>query len=85
MSIQSRFSSAVFRARKKKKLFQSNVAEAVSITVRWYQRIEKGERLPSSTVMFRLIEFLEINAKDFREAVDDNVPVSDNPTDTSIK
>lgn len=46
------------------------------VSVRWYQRIEKGERIPSSIVLLRLILFLDIDVESLREEVDLCVPVS---------
>ena len=68
LSIKFRFSSAVYRARRKKGLTQEQVAEVVDISVRWYQKIEKGEVLPSTELTLHLIEYLEINAADLAEA-----------------
>ncbi len=76
MSISSKFSSMTYHARVDLGLTQREVAEAASISVRWYQRIEKGERLPSAIVMLRIIIFLDINVKELREEVGIVVPVS---------
>ena len=67
MPFNSKFSAEVYHARDAKGFTQKQVAEAVSISVRWYQRVEKGEKLPSALTMLRLILFLELNVEEFRE------------------
>jgi len=69
MQFYSTFSSKVLHARIDMGYTQKQVADAVSVTTRWYQRIEKGERLPGSIVLLRLILFLNINVEEFREEV----------------
>ena len=76
MPIYYKFSTAVYHARDEKGYTQSQVAEAVSISVRWYQRLERGESLPSAIVMLRLILFLELDVEKFREEVGIIVPIS---------
>ena len=76
MQINLKFSSELYHARAAKGYTQRQVAEAVSISVRWYQRVEKGERLPSSVVLLRLILFLNLDVEKFREEVDIIVPIS---------
>lgn len=72
MSIKNKFSSEVFHARHKMGLTQAQVAEAVSISVRWFQHIEKGDALPSAELTLRLIAFLEIEGKNLKEASPDD-------------
>ncbi|MBQ8388798.1 MAG: helix-turn-helix transcriptional regulator [Clostridia bacterium] len=69
MKLKSKFSSALLKARLHLGYTQSEVAEAVSITVRWYQRIESGRKLPGTLTMLRLILFLNLNVEEFREEV----------------
>lgn len=76
MKIITKFSSAVFKARTELGYTQKEVAEAISVTVRWYQRVEKGEKFPGSISMLRLILFLHIDVEEFREEVGLNVPIS---------
>ena len=76
MPINSKLSSLIYDARIKHGYTQKQVADAVSVSVRWYQRIEKGERIPSSIVLLRLILFLDIDVESLREEVDLCVPVS---------
>lgn len=67
MEISTKFAKEVFQARERENLKQKQVAEAVSISVRWYQRIESGERLPSTVVFLRLVLFLKIDIEKFRD------------------
>lgn len=76
MDIYSKFSNSIYKSRKAHGYTQSQVAEAVSVNVRWYQKIESGERLPSSIVLIKLMILLDINVSDFREEVELLVPVS---------
>lgn len=74
--ISVRVSSKLFHARTKHGLTQQKVAESVSVSERWYQRLEKGENLPSALVMLRLILLLDIDIEDLREEVGLTVPLS---------
>lgn len=85
MKIALKFSNALFKARTEQKYTQSEVAEAVSITVRWYQKIEAGSCLPGSLTMLRLILFLHIDVEKFREEAELIVPVSSNKRKLSLR
>ncbi len=76
MPINSKFSTEVYRARDSLGYTQRQVAEAISVSVRWYQRLEKGEKLPGSVVMLRLILFFNLDIEKFREEVGLIVPIS---------
>lgn len=69
MSLKLDFGHAVYQARTNFGWTQEEVAEAICISVRWYQKIEKGEYLPGATVMLRLIILLEIDTAQFNEKV----------------
>ena len=69
MSLEGTFASQIYNARTKRSLTQNEVAEAVQISVRWYQELEKGTRLPGAVVMLRLILFFGLNVEVFREEV----------------
>lgn len=56
----NQFSRAIFQARTQKRVTQQTAAEAVDISVRWYQEIERGIRLPSALVMARLIRYFDL-------------------------
>ena len=68
----------MYAARDAKKLTQSQVAEAVSISVRWYQKVEAGLRLPSTIPAIKLMLFLNIDIEELREA--SGLPKLDDPT-----
>ena len=76
MNLNSVFSHELFHARSNLGFTQSQVAEAVSITTRWYQRIEKGERIPSFQVALALMLFLDIDTHSLGKAVNFLVPLS---------
>lgn len=69
MRIASKFASAVLEARTRLGYTQSQVAEAVSVSVRWYQKVESGRKLPGTVTALRIILFLEIDVENFREEV----------------
>ena len=46
---------------------QEQLAEALSISVRWLQYIEAGERVPSTVLALRIIALLGISGKDLRD------------------
>ena len=75
MKFRQTFGNSALEARKKPGLTQSQVAEAVSISVRWYQKIESGQRLPTFEVGMSIIIFLGIDPENFRDEVCLNVPV----------
>ena len=76
MTLQSVFSQELYNKRARRGYTQSQVAEAVSISIRWYQRIEKGERIPSFSVALSLMSFLGIEIQALSKAVSIIVPVS---------
>ena len=76
MSFLTKFSGTLYHARNQSSYTQEQVAEAISVTVRWYQRIEKGERIPGTMALLRLILFLQIDVEEFREEVGLIVPLS---------
>jgi len=76
MKIKSKFSSVVLKSRIALGYTQSEVAEAVSVSLRWYQKLESGVKLPGNITMLRLILFLNIDVEEFREEVGLIVPVS---------
>lgn len=63
MSLKSAFSTQILHARSERRLTQAQVAEAVCISVRWYQKIEKGIALPNSEILLRLILFLQLDVE----------------------
>lgn len=75
MKLKSRFSSIILKARTELGYTQSEVAEAISVTVRWYQKVESGARFPGSVTLVRLILFLNINVEELRDTAGLVVPV----------
>lgn len=69
MKFVSKFARTVFRARTNRGYTQGEVAEAISVSVRWYQKIESGKRLPGAITLIRLILFLHIDLEEFRKEV----------------
>lgn len=76
MTFETAFAKAILKARKEQGYTQSEVAEAVSVTVRWYQKLESGRRLPGTLTALRLILFLQLDVEELREAVGLVVPIS---------
>lgn len=67
MSILQRFSDEIRRSRKQLGLTQEQAAEAPSISVRWFQYIESGKRIPSTILTLNIIAVLGIQGKNLRE------------------
>lgn len=67
MSILYRFSKEVYRSRRHLGLTQEQAAEALSISVRWFQYIEAGERMPGPILILNIIALLGIDGKNLRE------------------
>ena len=78
MSLNEVFSRKVRRAREKKGYTQSQVAEMVSVSVRWYQEIERGGNMPSAKVLLHLLILLAIDPMEFEKeaGINDQVPLS---------
>lgn len=69
MTLQQKFSKTLRDAREQLGLTSEQVAEAVSIPAREYQLIESGHILPDTVSAMRLLLFLEIDIKQFDEAL----------------
>lgn len=63
MSYEYNFSLAIFYSRKKKGLTQEQAAERLGISKRWFQMIEKGEKLPSPSLLLKIIAEFDIDSK----------------------
>ena len=63
MSYEYNFSLAIFYSRKEKGLTQEQAAERLGISKRWFQMIEKGEKLPSPSLLLKIIAEFEINGR----------------------
>lgn len=68
--LKFKFASLILNARLDSGLTQSQVAEAVGISVRWLQRAESGQRLPGSLILLRLIKFFNIDISEINEEVE---------------
>ena len=78
MKLNYKFASIIFNARLDAGLTQSQVAECVGITIRWYQRIESGQKLPGTLTMLKLILFFNVNLNELREDVEISEPICSN-------
>jgi len=63
MYVCKRFADELYHARTARGLTQAQVAESVNISVRWYQHVEKGDRIPGTHLTLLLIAYLEIDGK----------------------
>ena len=54
------FSEHLLMLRKEKGLLQKDVAEAIGVTVRAYQRYEYGQREPQLSVLAALADFYDL-------------------------
>ena len=70
MSLKFNFSNAIYHKRTEMKYTQETVAEAVKISVRWYQKIEKGARMPGTSVFLRLVKLFKIDVNNLLDDVD---------------
>lgn len=61
------FADMILNARKERKLTQTQVAHSAGISLRWYQRVEKGDANASFEVCARIAKVLNI---DLNEAAD---------------
>jgi len=56
------FFSRIVEIRHSKKLLQKDVAEAIGVTVRQYQRYEKAEHQPTLPVIIKLADYFDVSA-----------------------
>lgn len=78
MNLNFKFATLILDARLNAGLTQSQVAECVSISTRWYQKIESGSIMPGSSTMIKLIIFLNIDVNKLRGEVELFEPVCTN-------
>ena len=69
MSFTNTLARELYYARTKAGYSLFQVANAVGISLRWYQYLEKGGHMPSAEVLLQLMILLGIEATDFREAL----------------
>lgn len=72
MSIKFKFSNALYRGRTKLGYTQQKTADKVNIGKRYYQKLEKGESLPSTDVFLNLVYLFDIDVKELREEAGKN-------------
>ena len=70
------FAHEVFQGRIRSGLTQHAVADQAFISLRWYQKIEKGEVLPGFLAGVCLIRLFEITPETLVREVTKDVPVS---------
>ena len=75
MKMAYKFASVLLKARTELGYTQGEVVEAVSVSIRWYQKIESGRRFPGSVVLVRLVLFLNIDLEELRDVAGLVVPV----------
>jgi len=75
MEMTSKFACAIWKARTALGYTQGEVAETISVSLRWYQKLESGRKLPGSVTLIRLILFLHLDVEDLREEAGIIVPV----------
>ena len=82
MKMASKFGSSMLQARTALGYTQREVAEAVSVSVRWYQKVESGRGIPSGVTTIRIVLFLHLNLEDIREEAGLIEPLSSVPRRT---
>lgn len=55
------FSERIIQIKRDKKLLQKDIATAIGITIRNYQRYEKGEAQPTLPVLLRLADYFDVS------------------------
>lgn len=75
MKMTSKFASELFKSRTELGYTQDEVAQAVSVSVRWYQKVESGRKLPGSKTLIRLVLFLHVDLEELREEAGLIVPI----------
>lgn len=55
------FSERIVQLKLNKKLLQKDIANAIGITTRNYQRYEKGEQQPTLPVVIKLADYFDVS------------------------
>ncbi len=76
MSMEMRFSNELYRCRLDRGFTQREVAEQLNISLRWFQYIEKGQRMPSSKLMLEIFVLFEINGSRLKNPEEIDVSLS---------
>jgi len=69
MTFRHHFSKDIYQARKQLGLTQQQVSEKMNMSLRGYQKIEKGEVRPTTEHFIRLVLIFHIQVEDYREDV----------------
>lgn len=70
MTFKMHFGNDLYHIRTEtRKLTQQQVADAAFISLREYQKIEKGELSPGSEIFLRLVFFLDVDIENYRQDV----------------
>lgn len=76
MSMEMRFSNEVYRCRIDRGFTQREAAELLNISLRWFQYIEKGQRMPSSKLMLEIFVLFEISGSRLKDPEEIGVSLS---------
>ena len=76
MSFKLLFSGDLRRTRDSMGWTQPFVADLVSITLREYQNIENGKRIPKTETFLRLVYLFDLDIENYREEFDIRDPLS---------
>lgn len=69
MSEELEFSRKIYHARIGKGMTQEQLAEAVQVTPRWIQHLEKGDAFPGGRLLFRLVRLLDIDLRERDQSI----------------
>ena len=64
MNIKKQIGSKLKKNRVKAKFTQQQVADKVGISLKYLDRIEKGEANPSMTIIYNIAEVLDVSTSD---------------------
>lgn len=70
------FSAYILHNRKQFRLTQQELADNVSTSLRWIQKVESGTKLPGFFLAVRLIIFLDIDANALINDLTTDYPIS---------
>ena len=56
-----KFSERIIQLKKERNLLQKDIANAINITVRNYQRYEKGEQQPTLPVVIAIADYFDVS------------------------
>lgn len=76
MSLKFTFSGEIYHLRRANGWSQQYVADQIRVSLREYQNVESGKRLPHVETFLRLVYLFEIDIAAYREEVMEDVPVS---------